>query len=82
MAREERNEMIRHKVVESTFRKGDAVVLAEGTYQGTAGVFLGFRDDVNWADISETNGRVRSHPVAWLAHSAHGLSDPQNSGKS
>ena len=54
--------------VDSTFREGDEVVLAEGTYQGTPGVFLHLRKDVNWADITERNGSVRSHPVAWLEH--------------
>jgi len=49
------------------FREGDEVVLAEGTYQGTLGVFLHLRDDVKWADIAERNGGIRSHPVAWLA---------------
>ena len=49
------------------FREGDEVVLAEGTYQGTPGVFLHLREDVNWADIAERNGSIRSHPVAWLA---------------
>jgi len=49
------------------FRLGDRVVLAEGTYQGTVGVFLQLRADVNWADITESNGTIRSHPVAWLA---------------
>lgn len=49
------------------FRKGDEVVLAEGTYQGTVGIFLHLREDVEWADIAEPNGNIRSHPVAWLA---------------
>ena len=44
------------------------MVLAEGTYQGTRGIFLGPKEDANWADITEENGEVRSHPVAWLAH--------------
>ncbi len=52
------------------FRAGDDVVLAEGTYQGTDGVFLGFREDANWANIRERDGSVRSHPVAWLAEAA------------
>jgi len=51
-----------------TFREGDSVVLAEGTYQGTSGVFVGLRADPNWADIKELSGNVREHPVAWLAH--------------
>jgi hypothetical protein len=53
----------------STFREGDEVMLASGTYQGTSGVFLRLKEDVNWADITERNGDVRTHPVAWLAHS-------------
>ena len=51
----------------SVFREGDHVVLAEGTYQGTAGVFIRLNKDVNWAQITERDGRVRSHPVVWLA---------------
>ncbi|HUQ92120.1 MAG TPA: hypothetical protein VM120_10610 [Bryobacteraceae bacterium] len=51
-----------------TFREGDQVVLAEGSHQGTLGIFLRLRDDVKWADITERNGTVRSHPVEWLAH--------------
>jgi hypothetical protein len=52
-----------------TFREGDEIVLAEGTYQGATGVFIRLREDVNWAEIRECNGAIRSHPVAWLAHS-------------
>ncbi|MGA2737072.1 MAG: hypothetical protein ABSG65_06425 [Bryobacteraceae bacterium] len=52
----------------STFREGDEVQLATGTYQGTLGIFLRLRNDPKWADITERNGLVRSHPVAWLAH--------------
>jgi len=51
-----------------TFHEGDEVVLAEGTYQGSLGVFLRLRDDIKWADITERNGAIRSHPVEWLAH--------------
>jgi hypothetical protein len=54
--------------IADTFREGDEVVLAEGTYEGTPGIFLRLRQDVNWADITERNGEVRSHPVIWLAH--------------
>ena len=61
--------MISTELVGSVFREGDQVVLAEGTYQGTPGVFVRLKEDVNWADITERNGRIRSHPVAWLAHS-------------
>jgi hypothetical protein len=49
------------------FHEGDKVILALGTYQGTPGVFLRLRDDINWADIAEADGRIRIHPVAWLA---------------
>jgi hypothetical protein len=53
---------------DQTFREGDEVVLARGTYPGTLGVFLRLRADSKWADIRERNGKVRSHPVEWLAH--------------
>ncbi len=56
------------KPVAPVFREGDAIVLAKGNNEGTTGVFLRLRPDVNWADITERNGNVRSHPVAWLAH--------------
>ena len=62
--------MMSTRLAAPTFREGEEVVLANGTYQGTLGVFLRLRADVNWADISERNGNVRSHPVMWLAHSA------------
>jgi hypothetical protein len=52
------------------FHQGDEVVLANGTYQGTRGVFLRLKDDVKWADITESDGSIRSHPVEWLALSA------------
>jgi len=48
------------------FQNGEAVVLAKGTYQGTTGVFLNLRSDPNWADIKQSDGDVKSHPVAWL----------------
>ena len=67
--------MTNPKVAVPAFQEGDEVVLAEGTYQGTPGVFLHFNQDVNWADIREQSGRVRSHPVAWLAHAATGRSN-------
>lgn len=53
-----------------TFREGDEVVLARGSYQGTLGIFLRLKEDTNWADIRERNGAIRSHPVIWLAHGA------------
>ena len=58
--------------VGAAFREGDEVVLAQGTYQGTTGCFVRLREDANWADIKERNGNIRSHPVAWLAHSTVG----------
>ena len=65
--------MINTKPVGRAFLEGDEVVMTEGTYQGTRGVFLGLRKDVNWADITERNGIVRSHPVAWMGHSAEAI---------
>jgi len=56
------------RVADSTFREGDEVVLAKGSYQGTCGIFLRLKEDDNWADIRERTGEVRSHPVIWLAH--------------
>src|SRR5260370_42266674 len=48
------------------FHAGDRVVLAEGPYQGTSGVFRTLRPDLNWAEIEEPNSKVRTHPVRWL----------------
>ena len=50
------------------FQKGEAVMLARGTYQGTRGIFLHLNADALWADIEETGGTICSHPVAWLEH--------------
>jgi hypothetical protein len=50
------------------FHEGDEVMLVEGTYQGSSGVFVRLRKDAAWADIKERNGDVRSHPVQWLGH--------------
>ena len=55
------------QTAKTEFHEGDHVILSLGTYQGSRGVFLRLRDDVQWADIRETNGQVRSHPIAWLA---------------
>ena len=65
--------MTSKRQVGTEFREGDEVVLAEGTYQGTPGVFVRFRQDIRWADIQERNGDVRSHPVAWLGRSTDGI---------
>lgn len=53
-----------------TFREGDEVVLVEGPYQGTPGVFLDLTPDVNWAEIRERNGAIRRHPMVWLRPAA------------
>jgi hypothetical protein len=68
--------MTNNKTNGAAFHEGDEVVLAEGSYQGTLGVFIRLKGDVNWADITERNGSIRSHPVAWLAHST--AATPQN----
>lgn len=65
--------MISNRLMSPVFHEGDEVVLAEGTYQGTLGTFLHLREDLNWADITERNGNIRSHPVAWLAHRPSGV---------
>jgi hypothetical protein len=59
--------MLSNTPVGRTFHEGDEVVLAEGTYQGTLGVFLHLTKDPNWADITERNGAIRMHPMIWLA---------------
>ena len=64
--------MIETKAAPPVFRAGDGVILVRGGYTGTPGVFLNLREDPNWADITESNGLVRRHPVAWLAHSPAG----------
>ena len=73
--------MINTAEVRPVFREGDEVVLAEGTHQGTAGVFLRLKNDINWADVRERNGSIRSHPVAWLAHPDVAIPGPANSGR-
>ena len=56
-----------HKVILNTaFLEGDEVELIAGSYPGTLGVFVRFREDVKWADIAERDGSVRRHPVEWL----------------
>jgi hypothetical protein len=68
--------MTSNRPVGTAFREGDEVVLAQGSYQGTLGVFIRLKEDINWADITERNGNIRSHPVVWLAHSTAAI--PQN----
>lgn len=70
--------MVNAKPAGPIFREGEEVILARGSYQGTQGVFLRFKEDVNWADIKERNGTVRIHPVAWLAHSAAAIPPSAN----
>ena len=65
--------MMSNRPVGTVFHEGDEVVLAHGTYQGTLGVFVRLRNDANWADITERNGSIRSHPVAWLDHSTDAM---------
>jgi hypothetical protein len=60
--------MLSNTPVDCTFHEGDEVVLAEGTYQGTLGVFLHLTKDPKWAEITERNGAIRMHPMVWLAH--------------
>lgn len=59
----------------TALREGDEVVLARGSYQGTLGIFLRLKEDINWADITERNGSVRSHPMVWLAHAPAATSE-------
>ena len=70
--------MMSTRLVGPTFREGDEVVLADGPYQGTLGVFLRLREDPNWADITERNSDVRRHPVMWLAHSVSAVPGSMN----
>jgi hypothetical protein len=61
----------------SKFRAGDEVALAEGTRQGDPWYFFRLRENANWADNTERNGSIRSHRVAWLAHSTGGIRVPR-----
>jgi hypothetical protein len=56
--------------IDPGFQEGEAVVLARGTYQGTQGFFVHLNHDEKWADIKESTGGIRSHPVEWLDHSS------------
>ena len=40
------------KPIDTAFQENDEVVLAAGTYQGTRGVFLRFRNDARWASLN------------------------------
>ena len=50
------------------FAAEDEVILAHQSYQGTPGVFVGLPESPR-AGILEQNGKVRSHPLVWLAYS-------------
>ena len=50
------------------FVSGGPVPLTEGTYRGTHRFFLQLGPDIRRADISETNGVIRSHPIHWLQY--------------
>ena len=58
------------ETVRHAFKSGDEVVLALGSHQGTLGTFVTLNKDPNWASITERDGQVRSHPMAWLALAA------------
>lgn len=63
--------MMRRETPDPAFVEGDQVVLTENTYldsQGSLAVFLRFRADAKWADITTRTGAVHSYAVAWLAH--------------
>jgi hypothetical protein len=49
------------------FHAGDEVVLAEGPHKYAHGIFLGLKEDVEWAAIKEASGAVNSHPVEWMS---------------
>jgi hypothetical protein len=65
--------MLDDRIDSKKFHEGDMVVLDQGTYQGTPGVFVRLLADVNWAEIRESDGSLWSHPVAWLAHASCAL---------
>jgi outer membrane protease len=47
---------------DTAFREGEEVVLAKGSYQGTLGVFVGLKEDFNWANNSNSvdwTGRLK-----------------------
>lgn len=48
------------------FHVGDEVVLAEGPHKYVHGIFLGLKNDVEWAAIKEADGSLNSHPVEWM----------------
>jgi hypothetical protein len=48
------------------FHPGDRVILAEGPHKYTSGTFLSLRDDVEWANVRESDGTLSMHPVEWM----------------
>jgi hypothetical protein len=60
-----------HEQGTGNFLAGEPViVLYQGLYNGMPGHFVGMREDPNWADIEEGNGKVHPQPVLWLRHPA------------
>src|SRR4051794_23710538 len=58
----------------ATFVAGDEVVLSQGPHKYKQGIYLGLKDDVEWAAIEESNGTVSSHPVEWMSRYREPLS--------
>jgi len=49
---------------DTAFREGEEVVLAKGLIPGHPWCVCRLKKDINWADIKERNGSIRSHPVS------------------
>jgi hypothetical protein len=46
-------------VAETGFCEGEEIVLAQGTYQDTPDIFVGYSKDTNWTEIQEGGGNIR-----------------------
>ena len=55
--------MMKKQLIATAFREGDEVVLAEGSYQGTLGVFLRLREDLKWA--TSRSATAKSAATLW-----------------
>ena len=64
------------------FVAGDEVVLSQGPHKYKQGIYLGLKDDVEWAAIEESNGTVSSHPVEWMSSYREPLSYYSLTGRS